>query len=91
MQQITETQAKSELSFLIDKTAETHEPIYIAGARNKAVLISEEDWRSIQETLYILSVPGARETIVEGMSAPVEELLSEAEFYAELDKENEAE
>lgn len=89
MQQVNESQAKSELSSLIDKTAETHEPIFIAGERNKAVLLSEADWRSIQETLYLMSIPGARESIVEGMNAPLEEMLSEAEFYAALDENDE--
>lgn len=88
MEQVTESQAKSKLSSLIDKTAETHEPIYIKGKRNKAVLLSEDDWRSIQETLYLSRIPSVRQSIIEGMNAPVEELLSEAEFYAELGKDD---
>ena len=88
MEQISAAQAKEKLANLIDQTAETHEPIYIKGKRNKAVLLSEDDRRSIQETLYLMSISGARQSIIEGMNAPDEELLSEEEFYAELDKEN---
>lgn len=64
---ITVTEARSNLYRLIDETAESHQPIVIMGKRNKAVLVSEEDWSAIQETLYLLSVPGMREFIREGM------------------------
>ena len=70
---ITATEARSNLYRLIDETAESHQPIVIMGKRNKAVLVSEEDWSAIQETLYLLSVPGMRESIREGMDTPVEE------------------
>ena len=70
---ITATEARSNLYRLIDETAESHQPIVILGKRNKAVLVSEEDWAAIQETLYLLSVPGMRESIREGMGAPVDE------------------
>jgi len=58
----------------MDKTAESHEPIQINGRRSNAVLISEEDYRSMQETLYLLSIPGMRESIVEGIKTPVAKL-----------------
>ncbi|MBV1788200.1 type II toxin-antitoxin system Phd/YefM family antitoxin [Marinobacterium sp. D7] len=70
---ITETEVHSNLYRLIDETAESHQPIVIMGKRNKAVLVSEEDWSAIQETLYLLSVPGMRESIREGMETPVDE------------------
>ena len=65
--------ARADLYRLIDKANESHEPIVISGKRNNAVLVSEDDWRSIQETLYLLSIPGMRESIVEGMREPLEE------------------
>jgi len=68
---ITATEARSKLYRLIDEAAESHQPIIITGKRNKAVLVSEEDWSAIQETLYLLSVPGMRESIREGMDTPV--------------------
>lgn len=77
---ITSTEARSNLYRLIDETAESHQPIVIMGKRNKAVLISEEDWSAIQETLYLLSVPGMRESIREGMGAPVDECDEELEW-----------
>ncbi|MDZ7853024.1 MAG: type II toxin-antitoxin system Phd/YefM family antitoxin [Halomonas sp.] len=70
---ITATEARSNLYRLIDQAAESHQPIVIMGKRNKAVLVSVDDWSAIQETLYLLSVPGMRETIREGMDTPVDE------------------
>ena len=65
------TQARSRLYQLLDEAAESHEPIQITGKRSNAMLISEEDWRSIQETLYLVSMPGMRESIREGMAVPL--------------------
>jgi len=67
------TQARSKLYQLVDQAAESHEPIQITGKRANAVLLAEEDWRGIQETLYLLSVPGMRESIREGLSTPLSE------------------
>ena len=69
----TASQARANLYRLIDQTAESHEPIYISGKKTSAVLISEEDWNAIQETLYLLSVPGLRESIKDGMAEPLNE------------------
>jgi prevent-host-death family protein len=77
---ITATEARSNLYRLIDETAESHQPIVIMGKRNKAVLVSEEDWLAIQETLYLLSVPGMRESICEGMDTPVDECDEELDW-----------
>jgi len=73
MATVNVTEARAKLYRLIDEAAESHEPVFITGKRANAVLLSEDDWRSIQETLYLLSIPGMRETIVEGMNTPVEE------------------
>ena len=70
---ITATEARGNLYRLIDETAESHQPIIITGKRNNAVLVSEKDWSAIQETLFLLSVPGMRESIREGMDTPVNE------------------
>ncbi len=70
---ITATEARSNLYRLIDETAESHQPVLITGKRNKAVLVAEEDWAAIQETLFLLSVPGMRESIREGMETPTSE------------------
>lgn len=72
MSALSATDARARLYRLIDEVAETHEPILITGKRSNAVLLSEEDWHSIQETLSLLSIPGMRESIVEGMNTPVE-------------------
>ena len=73
MSGISATEAGSHLYRLIDETAESHQPVVIMGKRNKAVLVSEEDWAAIQETLFLLSVPGMRESIREGMDIPVDQ------------------
>jgi len=73
MPSINATEARSRLYKLLDEIAESHEPILITGKRANAVLISENDWRSIQETLYLLSIPGMRESIREGLNTSIEE------------------
>ena len=80
MSGITATEARSNLYRLIDETAESHQPITIMGKRNKAVLLSEEDWSAIQETLYLLSVPGMRESIREGMETPIDKCEEELDW-----------
>lgn len=74
MTSMTVTEARKQLYKLLDDVAASHEPIEITGKRSNAVLVSEDDWRSVQETLHLLSIPGMRESIVEGLATPVEEL-----------------
>ena len=69
---ITATLARQTLYNLVDEVSLSHEPVQIAGKRNSAVLISEDDWRSIQETLYLTSIPDMKESIVRGLKTPVE-------------------
>jgi len=68
------SEARKNLFKLVDRVKETHEPVYIVGKRNSAYLVSEEDWRGVQETLYLVSIPGVLESIIEGMNTPVEEM-----------------
>jgi antitoxin YefM len=72
MATIRVSEARDRLYRLVDEAAESHEPVVITGKRASAVLVAEDDWRAIQETLYLLSVPGMRESIREGMATPVE-------------------
>jgi len=72
MQTLTATEARANLYRLMDQAAESHQPIVIAGKRNNAVLISSDDWEAIQETLYLLAIPGMRVSIKEGMAEPVD-------------------
>jgi prevent-host-death family protein len=80
MQTITASEARANLYRLIDETAESHQPIAITGKRTNAVLLSAEDWSAIQETLYLLSVPGMRESITAGMMASTEECSKELDW-----------
>jgi len=72
------TDARANLYRLIDEVASSHEPVTITGKRSNAILVSEDDWRSIQETLYLLSIPGMRESIREGLETPVNECSEDA-------------
>lgn len=72
MEIYTTSEARTKLYKIVDQVSEAHEPVYIKGRRNKAVILSEEDFRNMQETLYLLSIPGMRESIKEGMDEPVE-------------------
>ena len=69
---LTASKARAELYRLIDQAAETHKPVIISGKRANAVLVSEEEWSAIQETLYLLTIPGMRESIKNAMSEPLE-------------------
>ena len=71
MNTITASEARAGLYRLIDQTAESHKPVIISGKRANAVLVSEEDWSSIQETLYLLAIPGMRESIKDAMDEPL--------------------
>jgi len=68
---ITASEARANLYRLIDQAAESHEPVTITGKRSSAVLISTEDWSAIQETLFLLAIPGMRESIADAMSEPL--------------------
>ncbi len=74
------TEARRHLYALVDQVQESHEPVWITGKRGNAVLVSEDDWRAVQETLYLVSIPGMRESILEGMATPVRELESEPDW-----------
>lgn len=80
MPTLTATEARSKLYRLIDEVKSSHEPIVITGKRGSAVLVSEDDWRSIQETLYLLNVPGMRESIRKGLVIPIEECSENIEW-----------
>ena len=77
MQSLTASEARANLYRLMDQTAESHQPIAIAGKRHDAVLLSAEDWNAIQETLHLLAVPGMRESIKEGMAEPIDNCAKE--------------
>jgi len=80
MPTLTVTEARSKLYRLIEEVASSHEPIIIKAKRGNAVLISEDDWRSIQETVYLLNIPDMRESIREGLATPIEECTRELDW-----------
>jgi len=80
MTTLTASEARANLYRLLDEAASSHEPITITGKRNNAVLIDEQDWRAIQETLHLLSIPGMRESIKAGMSEPVSECAQDLDW-----------
>ncbi len=80
MPTLSATEARTKLYRLIDEASLTHEPIVITGKRGNAVLISENDWRVIQETMFLLNIPGMRESIQEGLATPIEDCKEEIEW-----------
>lgn len=77
MSTFTASEARANLYGLIDEVTLSHQPVVITGKRHNAVLVSADDWASIQETIYLLSVPGMRESICEGLSMPMEKCSQE--------------
>ena len=80
MATISATEARKQLYKLIDEVAESHEPVQITGKRGNAVLVGEDDWRAVQETLFLVSIPGMRESILEGVATPVEDLEDQPDW-----------
>lgn len=77
---ITASEARANLYRLIDQTAESHQPIVIAGKRTSAVLVSEADWQAIQETMFLLSIPGMRKSIRDTMAEPLAKSAKELDW-----------
>jgi antitoxin YefM len=77
---LSASEARKRLYNLVDEVKETHEPVQIIGKRSSAVLVSEEDWRAIEETLYLASIPGMRESIKKGLKTPVEKCAKELKW-----------
>lgn len=72
--------AQQHLDDVINKSVQSHSPVIITGHENQAVLVSLDDWNAIQETLYLLQIPGMREDLLEGMHTPIEECITEEEL-----------
>ena len=80
MTTVNVTEARANLYKLIDDASVSHEPVVITGKRGNAVLLAEDDWTAINETLYLLSVPGMRESIIEGMQENLDETSTKLEW-----------
>ena len=80
MTTISVSEARTKLYGLVDAVASNHKPVTIKGKRSSAVLVSENDWEAIQETLYLISTPGMRESILKGMSTPIDECFEELDW-----------
>lgn len=80
MSAISASQARTNFYRLIDDVAISHQPVLITGKRANAVLVSEEDWSAIQETLYLLSIPGMRQSIKKGLKTPLEKCSKELKW-----------
>ena len=80
METKTASDARKNLYRLLDETAQAHAPLLITGPRSNAVLIGEDDWNAIQETLYLMSIPNMRESIREGMATPAKDCSTDADW-----------
>lgn len=76
---VNATTARNNFFKLIEEVITTHEPVYITGKTGNVIMLSEEDYRSIQETLYLCSVPGIREKIIEGLNTPLDECVEDTD------------
>lgn len=77
MTTLSATKARKKLYTLVDDISRSHEPVQITGKRHSAVLVSEDDWRAIQETLYLSSIPGMKDSIIRGLRTPIEKCRKE--------------
>ena len=77
---VSVTTARTKLYSLVDEVLQSHNPVVIAGKRGNAVLLAEKDWNSINETLFLLSIPGMRESIVDGMNTDLEKCDQELDW-----------
>jgi prevent-host-death family protein len=80
MATLSVTEARKNLYRLIDEISSTHEPITITGKRGNAVLLSESDWKAIQETMFLVNIPGMRESIIEGFKTPIEDCSKDLDW-----------
>lgn len=80
MTSLTATEARKRLYTLVDEVADSHETVQISGKRHSAVLVSEDDWHAIQETLYLSSVPGMKKSIIKGLRTPVRKCSKELDW-----------
>ena len=65
-------EASDKLPDLVENTIEELEPVLVSGKKNNAVLMAESDWQAMNETLQLLSVPGMRDAIKNGLSENLE-------------------
>lgn len=77
MKTIPVSQVRQNIYQLVDETIKSSEPVQITTKRGNAILISEADWEDIQETLYLLSIPGMRECVKEADDTPREKWLED--------------
>ncbi len=80
MSSINITNARKDLYKIVESVNESHEPIHITGKKSSAVLVGEDDWKSIEETIYLSSIPGMRESIIDGMKTPIDKLESDLDW-----------
>jgi PHD/YefM family antitoxin component YafN of YafNO toxin-antitoxin module len=80
MKNLTATEARKSLYRLIDEVTVTSEPIQINGKRSSAILIARDDWEALQDTVHLLSIPGMRESIREGLETPIEDCVEELDW-----------
>ena len=80
MKYLTATEINKNLYHLIDDISISHTPIQISGKRNSAIFVSNKVWQSVQETLYLTSISGMRDSIIKGLNAPIEKCFDELDW-----------
>ena len=77
MELIFVKEARKRLFSLIDEVPKSPEPIEIQSKRGSAILLLEQGWRAVHETLYLASIPGTHESNLEGMATPADAMSEE--------------
>lgn len=76
---INATAARQNLYNIMDQVITTEEPAFVTSKRGNVVILSESDYKAINETLYLLSIPGMREKLIDGMNTPIEECVEDTD------------
>lgn len=74
------THARKNLYKLVKTLNRSHNPVHILGKNGSAVMVSEDDWKSIEETLFLVSIPGMKESIVKGMAEPLKHCVRKLDW-----------
>jgi PHD/YefM family antitoxin component YafN of YafNO toxin-antitoxin module len=84
MKHITANTAGQDFDRLLENVIEYGEAVSIATDKGSAILVSEDEWSGLHETLYLMSIPGVYESIIEGSKTPVSECIPLSEVWDDV-------
>ena len=80
MQTVNVIDARAKLAELVEQVSMSHQPLVITGKRNRAVLVCEEDWNALNESLHLMSMAGLRESLRKGIETPLKDCSRELDW-----------